>query len=193
MKQKSATSNLNHCNPTFEETAANIDKMDDIQPNMVEMLRFLALKKLKKTFRFLVVLLFPRARLNANVNANVLKIICNSNEFSHFFSRAKNVPKTLPSLSRSILCRNWTSSDVYMHKMVEIFKILTLTLNKTFQDEHFFIVFHPCVIRQLELPLTFPSVFQFTGFYRASISIRVDVQPSTRKDSCILSLSTGLR
>ena len=44
--------------------------MDDIQPNMVEMLRFLALKKLEKTFRFLVVLLFPRARLNANVNAN---------------------------------------------------------------------------------------------------------------------------
>ena len=49
--------------------------MDDIQPNMVEMLRFLALKKLKKTFRFLVVLLFPRARLNANVNANFVNYL----------------------------------------------------------------------------------------------------------------------
>ena len=37
------------------------------------------------------------------------------------------------------------------------------------------------------------QVFQFAGFYRASISIRVDVQPSTQKDSFILSLSTGLR
>ena len=31
------------------------------------------------------------------------------------------------------------------------------------------------------------QVFQFAGFYRASISIRVDVQPSTQKDSFILS------
>ena len=113
--------------------------------------------------------------------------------FPTFLAEPKMFQKLFRHFPRSILCRNWTSSDVYMHKMVEIFKILTLTLNKTFQDEHFFIVLNPCVIRQLELPLTFPLVFQFTGFYRASISIRVDVQPSTRKDSCILSLSTGLR
>ena len=46
--------------------------------------------------------------------------------------------------------------------MVDIVKILTRTLNKTFQDEHSLIVFHPCVIKYFSLPdstaLQSPSV-----------------------------------
>ena len=49
-----------------------------------------------------------------------------------------------------------------MHKMVDIVKILTRTLNKTFQDEHSLIVFHPCVTKYFSLPdstaLQSPSV-----------------------------------
>ena len=48
-----------------------------------------------------------------------------------------------------------------MHKMVDIVKILTRTLNKTFQDEHS-LIGHPCVIKYFSLPdstaLQSPSV-----------------------------------
>ena len=82
--------------------------------------------------------------------------------FPTLLAESKMFDKLFRHFSAQFLCRNWTSSDVYMHKMVDIVKILTRTLNKTFQDEHSSIVFHPCVIKYFSLPdstaLQFPSV-----------------------------------